>query len=598
MNRIVMFCAVAVAAAMCVPAGVASWGSWGGSEPNTKYDDGSYNYLSAPGSATDHVYFNTFEVGLLAGAPANPAPGLGSRLQPAVTESWAALMGVWVDCNGDGFIGLATTGQVEYRADVSAAAGHAVSTTLCPDVTDSAANAGKIHNHGGWITELIPIAPGVDASYGHQTADDMANVSNYRMIVDPSAKIWGDGGQPGAAFAGSAGCTYIFGSGQPQHTGGVLTHVNCLTGAFSRADATLAAHDLPTIEPLYAPGGPADVQQPGGEESQNSIVSGEFDCSAPPAVDEHRTVDDPTGIVGPSYVNVTVYQPGTPSVNPSGNVPGTINETNEELGPTITGDDCNPSDDYGHDTYGAVEEPGTDSGSATVKDSSDFYFTFGQPGGRGSCDTQTPTQFTDSLTSWFVQFGGDGLGLPGVDEPVIVPGVTCGQPTDAGAPAVMWPASEPSDAWQEFYIIVPYPGTSTGAVRVNTESSMPSATVTPTPAAWDSWYAFTGASGVTTPGASTYGTEPCEANIGAGAPADHGWNCDPAAWNVDAATGQKVADYQQLGAVGDTYNLRDVDCTDNTVLSGSSSLNPLGQDVGPNTVGTTGQTADPARLCA
>ena len=87
----------------------------------------------------------------------------------------------------------------------------------------------------------------------------------------------------------------------------------------------------------------------------------------------------------------------------------------------------------------------------------------------------------------------------------------------------------------------------------------------------------------------------CTSGIGETSGVQFGWDCNPADWNLDGATGQKLDDAALRGNVGDAYTLRDVDCYDNTVLGGGSSANPTHQDVGARSVFLL---SDPAHGCS
>ncbi len=558
--------AVALATALLAP-GALAWYSYGSDEPDNPFDSsGGYMFPDLPGGANNRVYFNVFD-GVGGGVSPNSAT-LGSRVA-APFDGFEAFLGVWIDCNRDGYVGMADGALREYRAEASAAAGFPVDATLCPSIADSAANAGTIHNSNGWVTEMLPI--GASATTGGPISTD------HRTIWDPLAKVWGDTGKPGIheVTPGSEACTTLFADHQSRRTGGILQHLDCLDG--NRLDGerqTLVDNDptggalsaLPVPSTLYADGAPLDQPLPqavaGEDSSQNSFVSGAQDCSQDPLVDTTQTTE-PTP--HPDHWGKSgVRPPGSPSVNPNGNVAGTVNETYE----ATPLDDCDTSDDSGHDYYGNLERPGSDRVTSSVyKTSAGFDFSF---------------------RPWNTRQGtaknGCGTGATGAP---------CGAPADAGLPWLYTYAGVGDNMWDRTG--------GTGGPNVggpSVDATKASLGLDPFfPGDWYTFYAVVSLSGLALPGSSAqYGAEDCTSGIGRNAPAEHGWACDPAEWNVIAGTTDHVSDYALLGNVGDTYNLRDVDCYDETLVVaganlGGTGLNPTGQDLGGGTLNALGDGA-------
>ncbi|MEA3199696.1 MAG: hypothetical protein QOE90_1124 [Thermoplasmata archaeon] len=585
MRRILNWSAVAIATVMIMPAGFATWAAYGGLEPDNHYDrDGGMMWQNAPTTETNKVYFHVWADEISSDVSPNSAT-LGSRMEGGVQVDGAgfnnggfdAEMGVWVDCNHDGYIGLADGALREYQAQVSAAAGHAIDPAICPDLNDAPANAGRIHydSASGWVTEMIPIAYARD-NFGNAHAIS----TDYRTISDLSAKVWGEGVQPTTFDWGSAtggGCIGGFANGDLGHTGGIMRHEDCGGALGDAVHDDLAAEDptgtvAGTAEPstYYAPGGPADRPVPGmgdgtvstpdrsgSDDSRNSIVSGEQDCNADPAVDLTTYLQD-TNNQGSGTGKRGIRAPGGVHTNPQGTVPGTVNETHEELFAT---DDCKTSDDGGQDFYGTVGE------RQSYDEIAPPYTAY-----------KTGAGFNFGFRPWNNRQGtainGCGAGATGK---------ACGTPADAGLPEVYNTVGVGGNLWS----VGPGSGTSTGGVVTDRSTTPPTATLDFFPIHWYTFYAYTGASGVSTPGAGTYGTEWCTNGIGGGAPPTNGWDCDPADWYMDLTLDppQKVAHADLLGTVGDAYNLRDVQCYDSTVAGRGSSENPTGGDVGPRTAG-------------
>ncbi len=625
MNRTTLTAAALVAASLLVPSGLATWGSYGSSEPDNSYDahDG-YMWTDAPGAETGHVYFNVYTAYALGqGNVAPNSASLGGRTGVIGPGTWQALLGVWADCNQDGYVGLADGALLEYRAEASAAAGFPVDTNLCPPVPDTPENAGAIHNNGGWITELIPIAPATDAAGGPVTSD-MGNVTNYRLILDPAVKMWGDLRYEPKRLAAepptSDSChqvSTLFGKGQTSHTGGMIQHVECLESLFLPTphdvyeagvanDPSGVVATLPDPHSLYADGGPADVGTFGTDQScktgpngeaggaepcqygSNSVVSGEQDCSSAPLVDLGAADPVYQVLFNGALQGSGPRAPGSVQTNPQGSVAATANETIEESAL----DDCNSGDDSGRDVYGIAEVDGPDSVKVTGKQSADMDFRFDgtldSPQARGACSSQTAIQTANFLV------GGLVGNLNEVDgDPAVVPAVACGAPSSLGVPADatlysndMW--------WAGAYYSDNHPPL---PVDRNTLQASSDAF----PADYYTFYASVGASGLRTPGGvGQYGAERCVNGVGRNAGVQYGWDCDPANWNLDPTTGAKQDDAARDGTVGDSYNLRDVECYDMTVVAGNAafegtSLNPTGRDIGARSVPLASQ---PGNGCA
>lgn len=167
----------------------AGWGADGSRQPSTIYDIPAYMWPDPPGDDGDRVYFSVAAtVGNEAAISPNSAL-LGSRIGGFGDATWRATLGVWADCNHDGYIGLATAALTEYREEAAAAEGHPVDTTICPEIAD-AESGDRTHSYGGWINELIPIVP-------LQAAEDRTGYGDFRVIQDPAVRIWGDFGTPG-----------------------------------------------------------------------------------------------------------------------------------------------------------------------------------------------------------------------------------------------------------------------------------------------------------------------------------------------------------------------------------------------------------------
>lgn len=159
---------------------------------------------TAHASAEHRVYFSAYATQAPSGANPNVA-ALGSRLEPAGALEWRALLGVWRDCNGDGYVGLAETGALRYPSALL----EPRETTTCP-----ARDSGP-HNDGAWVHEVLWLAP------GH--AEPRAGVMPIEGTV-----VWGDVGGPGAA--GFESCPlHPLPRGATSNTGLLMRHADCAT---------------------------------------------------------------------------------------------------------------------------------------------------------------------------------------------------------------------------------------------------------------------------------------------------------------------------------------------------------------------------------
>lgn len=163
----------------CAPT-VLAWTSGGDSEPSTIYDGPSLMWPSAP-TGDGGVYFNVAAVVGAGGTGfvVNPnVAALETRNEPVGAETFVATLGVWADCNGDGYVGNLEGAAREYASELL------FRTDICPPSSGSESSWNGEHNYNGWVTELIPIGN------AETTPVDL------RLYLDASAAVWGDYGRP------------------------------------------------------------------------------------------------------------------------------------------------------------------------------------------------------------------------------------------------------------------------------------------------------------------------------------------------------------------------------------------------------------------
>lgn len=367
---------------MVTPA-AAAWSVRGSTEPNTAYDqkDG-YMPLDTPQSLDEaaRVYFNGWlSPSYIEHTSLNPNLGtvagvsMNTNVAPVITVPWA-LLGVWMDCNKDGYIGNGD-GQFEYpTTKVNGQSVFGVDETLCPVKAITkfpdqrgeqpeihGGSRGLVHNDGRWIHEFIPIGWNQHATMWN--ADDEQNQywrhnpladKNPWDLNDTSARVWMDFGLPDSSAppAGGFRCWYLgYPRGTLHSTGGIIGAHDCYIN-FRVTDT------LNSLSPvLDGPGrqitfndsprnhrdsrSVLNQQNPWGDEKDGSYVQ-PWDCSSPP-----RNVDNPATTDQDWLFNVSMPRvpPGGAEPNPS--PAGTVNETGAGI------DQCNrsPKNSTGNTPY-------------------------------------------------------------------------------------------------------------------------------------------------------------------------------------------------------------------------------------------------------
>lgn len=335
--------ATLVVVLLFAPTAFAAWSVKGAWEPDTPYDVATPWMETGPTSSHQRlVYFNGF--GALGGAVAttlNPNLATVAGSVHPLPFTPVVMMGVWKDCNQDGFVGLGDNGLLEYRADLL------LNDEFCPPMTPPPGQQWRSHHHDGWVVELIPI--GYDDT---RTAED----ENPYNINDTRARVWADWGLPGDPPR-LACPTFPAPYGTFRSTGGLLRHADCFTGhqvVASVSAATAAAGqpglgfgDVPAHRPDQS-ASPLNVPNPWGQASDDSMAT-VFDCSRQTeyAVQDPTDPGDGSGALhtlavvpvpgaDPLYLNATdrwgrVVNASVAEVDlelqPDGSLAGSVNET-------------------------------------------------------------------------------------------------------------------------------------------------------------------------------------------------------------------------------------------------------------------------------
>lgn len=552
------FVALAVATLTISPLAAAGYGMKGSYEPDTQRDTADGFMFPNPDvvpitgttqTGNPHkVYFNGFvvegDVELV--GPINL--GLASE---RVSPSWHSyqqyvMMGVWKDCNNDGYVGLGDNGLWEYRAELLAgfAAGaticrpQPVPTTTSPPSPNPPFNWFPVHNDGEWVHEFVSIQ--WSRALGESIGD-----ANPWNLNDNASRVWADNALPEDPPRGSCQIT-------PQPTGtfhsvgGLLWYGDCFAGyrgtdtlnsvlvgagADNLGLGQLSFKDKPRNQ--YESASVLNVKNPWGEEKDSAYVE-VWNCDGTPGSQPvHHKVSNDTD------VNVSAPRTSVPTFNPSGSPSGTANST----GAGFDGCSRNTKND-GHSHWGrsAARLPyGTEGGiNSILKIDPDNTFApmdHTRPAAplAGRLGKGTPP---DGGTNNLWQGGGTNLDPSGIWR------------SNTGWTATPW-VSRADLAPAKVFNFTYYGKVSPAAIAS---------------------YSLT----LAKPGGGVYGTVPCGGVIGLNAPTKNNWVCDPTKWHFDTegrdteprstflGDGEQASkNGVRIGArVGDVYNLRDIDCFD------------------------------------
>lgn len=501
-----------------LPAASAAWRGRGYEEPDTPLDlVGGFMWGDA-GVAARRIYFTVEAVQQHANA--NPNLGaLGSRVA-AWPSDYVAWLGVWRDCNGDGYVGLAETGLHDYRVELL------VDPSACPPQTGDPFSPDwrPTHNDGAWVHEMIAIG----------TRREYDALHYPHAYFEPSTRVWADFGLPTdgiEALCPTAPTT----PGVFRSTGGALRYADChLARTLTRTANAAAA--IAGLDELSFADAPPDHPERSGSLLNQPVPYGRstdptmlavFDCDAGPI-----PVRDETGAL-PRKAQVPIPPNGTRNLT-------IVDDDGDVLGDNLTrpawprqdpqaDPDGSPAGTVQHLLDGVVRchaAPHADAPYQTlerdlrarppVRAASDVSFKWRS---EQSCEVSTNRQ----------------LGCP---------------PPLGGLYTLLGPdhhyTQQENTWWGRYETTDRNPYFSRGDLH-------------PWGAAHVTAYAWVDAGplGLATPGGNgVYGIDHC-AN---GAPTSGLWECDPARWYVaeDGASRRTSWDVE----VGARYNLRDVDCDD------------------------------------
>ena len=554
MNRSMKTLIALAAAALVAPMGSATWMFGGSYEPNTAYDTADWMFQDPPGAGDNKVYFSGFtQYYTLTEVGPNPNVGLlETRIEISNAEYNEAFLGVWKDCNGDGYIGMAESAVREYAASLL------LSTSVCP-ATPGPVNGwvAGAHNYNGWVSELVPIGR------------DALTAVDRRIYVDDDVRVWADHERPDEAGHTRPCPVAPQPRGTYQSTGGFLNFVDCRVDVIGATNLALNAIGDPMgwsfSDTEDARSGFLGQHATFGDENDANRAATVWDCSS-----QTRSGDVINGTGVAPYNNnlalvhnVFVAEP-SPSVDntddPLRRVAGTVNHTSEGLmaggGPAHAREtrNCDTSDDFGHDLYDTwcgtlvycIGEGDRVSNDPKNKTSSHYPMGFVTVG-RGTVPFSAPTPLNLHGSGGA---SGDTLGLT-------------------------WGGSR----WQTGSWWSSKPGF--GTVRTDlTDPNNPTGEI-----AHGYWLTFYAQVGTNTTskfqlpgsGGGIYGSWQCGDNVDG---IHNGFECDRDLWwvNPDGSLYQPgppaELEYHELPRPGDPYRLRDVDCYDGGIGDTGLGIQP------------------------
>lgn len=516
-----------LAALLAAPAAAASWAGKGMVEPDTQRDvaDGFMRLSPDVSPTSGHlVYFNAFNtqsVGAAAEVSTSANPNVATLQTGYMTSSGRAyaMLGIWKDCNQDGFVGLGDQGLFEYRTELLMGKEGVCPRSALPNPIPR--DWLPTHNDGEWVREFVPI--GYDKTPNALPSGAAVPDENPYNANDLGARVWWDWGLPESATR--TRCYAFPPQGTFHSTGGLVEFVDCFDG-FKATDVwNSVAPDGTPAGQLSFKDEPRDQSEssstlnqanPWGDESSSSDAS-VFDCSRPQLV--HQRVPNTDTEVG-------VSQPrSSPTVGTGGSPAGTANETATAF------DDCDRADNKGEWEHSAAAFPyGAEEdviATKTLKQQTGYTLKFNEgtrnPAKAGTNPQQVGRAAPRDAGTRATEAEGFWVGSSRIGE--------------AYNPLV----DRDSQAPQSVTYVTAYGFVSPAAI---------------------SRYALrlTGVTGV-------YGADHCQGLVAVTGE----WECDPAKWwlNPDGSLETRTTSDVVAGAftfvgarVGDAYNVRDVDCYD------------------------------------
>lgn len=545
---------------LAAPAAVGDWMAFGSLEPDTTFDrQGSFMWRDANTESVENVYLSVVPtMGRYQGSVgvwADPNVGAaGSRIYPAGNMQFDAIFGAWVDCNLDGYVGMAETALIEYPLELMPA--------------DSPCATMPMHAQQGWVSEVRWI------SNDHLGRAKGGNGQNRdgRVIEDNNATIWGDFGVPGNTM-GREVCPRGFPRGSTETTGGLLNWADCFTAhrGWSAADPALGVLGMPFSEEgeFNEDGHPLNVETLGADDRNESVVL-VYDCSA--EREKFNTgapgVRSPRQEITPPVGADKLYAPWVNVTDDNGDLNASVGATSYTNGQSS---DSYFLRNYAPTTPRAVMAPSANPGGSVAGTYAHLVWS---PTSTGDCD-QTDASLYGQLESNQIAESAKGKNR------VTVQFVYYEEQRNGAA------ARGPPWYGTQVYPLTRTLNTNGGGTHWYAASSTPSelGPAGPTPpqlfrtsdlqpegAVYWTFYANLSAegfgAGARTPGGvGIYGSEWC--SISTDPAQNGGFVCDADAWyrapDGTYVGGQSVGGFEYAPKPGSEYQLRDVDCFDGTI---------------------------------
>lgn len=557
---------------LLLPVADAAWRGAGGLEPDTFEDVRDLMMHTEPYDGSDPAFRPVYFQGFVAVTETSTNPNvalLGSRIVPAPSLHHRAILGVWVDCNADGYIGEAESALGDYPA----ARG---SEARCPTKTYSGY---PIHNDGIFVTELLAIGM-VDPCEYETSADVRASCGvdawapNERVFYANWTFVWADVGAPGSVPRAECILTPLP-QGTTTGTGPMIDWADCQSRRGVRSaidDAGLGGQvERPFPVTPFGSGTRPGLLQDDTDKASATV----WDCDARPIAvvrDPHGYREiaqtDPTGQLHaerfPLVIAYTVTGVGFVDEDRDPSTPGVFRRALTDPSgayanvPAIAPGSVDPTASWWVAAERAVDGPAGDCDATTGSALSGHY-----PGRAIESDAAPILEARKDRPSATFTFYDGHRGLhPQIDERTsrMTPsdgGTTAldhggPPPYHRGGDGPMWSALAPAE--QDPLIL-------------------DRETLDVAPALYFTYYAHIGpdARSLDLPSdlLRPYGRENCgdkESGV------HNGWVCDKALW-WRTADGSDVTPTYALGhrlgrVVGDEYQMRDVDCYDGQLARG------------------------------
>jgi hypothetical protein len=515
-----------------------AWGVAGTSEPDTTYDAQSGRMWNAPDTTPDtlgvrQVYFDAFPMEYPLAV--NPNSGtLGSRLALAPNVHYGAVLGVWKDCNADGFIGEADNGLLVYRHELLQR------HDICP-----VSQRAQAFDDGSWVRELLAIGRPDPCVWSQSCSPASSFTPDPWVLYSNRTVVWGDLGLPGQAPPAGDCPTFRFPTGTTSGTGYLLAYADCfdeggLLTLFDDVDAAVDpsnSQQLAFEDPRHPQSSSSRLNQPFPVTPYGNPQTGQHGLLQQDAHDDAYHVWDCQAGTQPEYDHPQLdptHPTPTRTLNPSVNdTTGSYWDSTVDLEEAMQGD-CDPSTNNtlrANYALIALEDPAARLPGAIARTRPDILLEFTEAA-RGLAPAVDPTL---GSADW---------------------------PPDLGLTATSM-QSGPIWSGTSWYV-----GNGPRLVRADLKSPLDGALYT-------TFYAYVSPDdlvqdqmSVPNRAMATYGAEAC----GSFTTGVHGgWDCNAGDWWRGGDGSDVRPTFQGGGSpapvVGDPYDLVDVDCQDGKVTS-------------------------------